>query len=61
VIATLDRDRTIQLALVSFPFWANAIDDIPNSARAPAVRDYLVRNFEIAWAKDGLILRRRRR
>jgi hypothetical protein len=56
ILAALQNDRSVRVALVSFPFWADRIDGIPNAARAPQVFDYLRRNFRPVYARDGLVM-----
>jgi hypothetical protein len=55
VIATLERNRNIRAALVSFPGPGNAIDGISNRDRAPLVARYLSEHFQPAFDQNGVV------
>ena len=55
VIATLERNRNIRAALVSFPGPGNAIDGISNRDRAPLVARYLDEHFRPAFDQNGVV------
>lgn len=60
IVEMLRTDRSVRVALVQFPYWADRIDGIPNEVRAPMVRDELVRDFEVSYARGGVVLLRRK-
>lgn len=55
VVAMLERDRSVQAALVAFPDWFTAIDGVPNQVRAPLVWRYLEEHFTPAFAEHGVV------
>lgn len=60
VIDALERDRSVQLALVRFPYFSYALDGVPNAARAPLVAQYLQTHFVPAFERDGVAFWKRR-
>ncbi|MEO8217029.1 MAG: hypothetical protein ABI718_08095, partial [Acidobacteriota bacterium] len=59
VIARLDRDKGVRLAVMAFPGYGG-IDLIPNEKRVPLVWSYLKAHFEPAFEEKGLIVWKRR-
>ena len=60
VIDTLERDRSVQLALMRFPYFSYALDGVPNATRAPLVAQYLQTHFAPAFEQSGVVFWRRR-
>jgi len=61
VIARLESDRSVRAALIAYPEWSMAIDGVPNSVRAPLVWNYLQKNFEPDFNRDGVVFWRRKK
>jgi hypothetical protein len=60
VIAALERDRSVQLALVHFPYFSFTLDGVPNTTRAPLVAQYLQTHFAPAFERGGVVFWKRR-
>ena len=60
VIAALERDRSIQLALMRFPYFTFALDGVSNAQRAPLVAQYLQTHFAPAFDQSGVVFWKRR-
>jgi hypothetical protein len=60
VIAALERDRSVQLALIRFPYFSYALDGVPNATRAPLVAQYLQTHFAPAFEQGGVVFWKRR-
>jgi hypothetical protein len=60
VIAALERDRSVRLALMRFPEFAFILDGVPNAQRAPLVARYLETHFTPALDQNGVVFWRRR-
>lgn len=61
LIARLEQDRRISAALIAFRPSDQAIDGIPNAARAPQVWAYLQQHFTPAFDEAGVVFWRRAR
>jgi hypothetical protein len=55
VIAALDRDTSVRAALVGFPDWFSAIDEVPNRVRAPLIWRYLQDHFTPGFEDHGVV------
>ncbi|MDQ6800067.1 MAG: hypothetical protein M3041_04440, partial [Acidobacteriota bacterium] len=60
VIGALERDRSVRLALVRFPYFSYALDGVPNAERAPLVAQYLQTHFVPAFEQGGVVFWKRR-
>jgi hypothetical protein len=60
VIAALERDRSVQLALIRFPYFSYALDGVSNATRAPLVAQYLQTHFAPAFEQGGVVFWKRR-
>ena len=60
VIAALERDRSVRLALMRFPEFAFILDGVSNAQRAPLVAQYLETHFTPALDQNGVVFWRRR-
>ncbi len=60
VIAALERDPSVKLALMRFPEFAFTLDGVPNTKRAPLVAQYLEAHFAPAFEQDGVVFWKRR-
>ena len=60
VIRAIETDPTVRAALVGFPHWAERIDGVDNRQRAPLVWDFITKNFEPAYERDGVVLWKRK-
>ncbi|HEX9493016.1 MAG TPA: hypothetical protein VGA33_07125, partial [Thermoanaerobaculia bacterium] len=60
VIAALEHDRSVRLALMRFPEFAFILDGVPNAQRAPLVARYLETHFTPAVDQNGVVFWRRR-
>jgi hypothetical protein len=60
VIDALERDRSVQLALMRFPYFSYALDGVPNATRAPLVAQYLQTHFVPAFDQGGVMFWKRR-
>ncbi|HJT18538.1 MAG TPA: hypothetical protein VJ853_14160, partial [Thermoanaerobaculia bacterium] len=60
VIATLERNRNIRAALITFPDALSKIDGVPNAERVPLVWHYLQNNFRPDFDENGVVIWRRR-
>ena len=59
VIRRIQRDRSIQAVLVTFPYWSMKIDGLPNQIRSPLVWECIRQNFHPAFSEDGVTFWRR--
>ena len=54
VIARIERNPRVRAALMTFPTAYSTIDGVSNRDRAPLVAAYFEKNFEPAFAEDGV-------
>jgi hypothetical protein len=60
VIAALERDHSVRLALIHFPYFSFTLDRVPNATRAPLVAQYLQTHFVPAFEQGGVVFWKRR-